>query len=363
MDLPVQPPVSPMLAKSSAKLPAPDALDGGVLYEPKWDGFRCIVFRDGDEVVLASRNERPLTRYFPDVEAAVRRTLPRRCVVDGEIVVALNGRLEFERLLERIHPADSRVQKLAVDTPATFVAFDLLAIDDESLLDVPQEQRRRRLEAAMSADDSVYLTQVTEDLAVAEQWFATFEGAGLDGVVAKPKAAPYTPGARTMVKVKHVRTADVVVAGYRLHKTSKPDKPLLGSLLLGLYDAAGHLQHVGVSAAFAAERRAELIDELEPLLIDPQQHPWAAWGGDGTGDRMPGASSRWNAGKNLSWVPIDPVLVAEVGYDHMEGSRFRHTTQFKRWRPDRTVASCTYDQLEEPVRYDLDDVLVHPSPR
>jgi ATP-dependent DNA ligase len=360
VDLPVVPPVSPMLAKSAAKLPRPETLDGGAHYEPKWDGFRCIVFRDGDEVELGSRNERPLTRYFPEVVDAVRRALPSRCVVDGEIVVAIDGHLEFERLLERIHPADSRVRKLADETPATFVAFDLLALGDESLLDVPLHERRAKLEASIRADESVYLTQATDDIGVAEQWFATFEGAGLDGVVAKAKAAPYTPGARTMIKVKHVRTADVVVAGYRLHKTSKPEKPLLGSLLLGLYDDAGHLQHVGVSAAFPAARRAELIEELQPLVIDPAAHPWAGWAAAEGTDRMPGAQSRWNAGKDLSWVPLDPALVAEVGYDHMEGTRFRHTTQFKRWRPDRTPRSCTYDQLDEPVSYHLEDVLVSP---
>ncbi len=355
------PPISPMLAKSASRLPAPDALEGGALYEPKWDGFRCIVFRDGDEVELGSRNERPLTRYFPEIVEAARRALPSRCVVDGEIMVALHGRLEFERLLERIHPAESRVRKLADETPATFVAFDLLALDSENLLQTPLWERRTSLEAALAADKSVYLTRATADVDVADQWFSTFEGAGLDGIVAKPRNSPYSPGARTMVKVKHVRTADVVVAGYRPHKTSTPEKPLLGSLLLGLYDAKGQLQHVGVSAAFPAERRAELISELQPLVIDPASHPWAGWAAAEAEGRMPGAQSRWNAGKDLSWVPLDPVLVAEVGYDHMEGTRFRHTTQFKRWRPDRTPTSCTYDQLDEPVRYDLDDVLVSPS--
>ena len=359
MDLPVMPPLSPMLAKSAKSLPPPDAFDGGLLYEPKWDGFRCIVFRDGDEVELGSRNERPLTRYFPDVVDAVKQSLPTRCVVDGEIIVAMNGRLEFERLLERIHPADSRVQKLAKETPASFVAFDLLALDNEGLLETAQGERRQRLEQAFGhSDAAVYLSQVTTEADVAQQWFSTFEGAGLDGVVAKDCLAPYTPGARSMIKVKHTRTADVVVAGYRLHKTSTPEQPLLGSLLLGLYDDSGTLQHVGVSAAFPTARRAELIAELEPLLVEPQQHPWAGWAAAETGDRMPGSQSRWNAGKDLSWVPLEPVMVAEVGYDHMEGSRFRHTTQFKRWRPDRTPESCTYEQLEEPVSYDLDQVLV-----
>ncbi len=353
------PPIRPMLAKTTT-LEKAIAMLPYVQIEPKWDGFRCIVFRDGDDVELGSRNERPLTRYFPDVVAAVKSSLPMKCVVDGEIVVALDGHLEFERLLERIHPADSRVQKLTVETPATFVAFDLLALGDESLLDVPQGIRRERLEAALDTGGSVAITQVTDQVDVAKQWFATFEGAGLDGVVAKPKAAAYAPGVRTMLKIKHVRTADVVVAGYRLHKTSTPEQPLLGSLLLGLYDEAGRLQHVGVSAAFPVARRAELITELEPLRVEPADHPWAAWAGAETSDRMPGATSRWNAGKDLSWIPLEPSLVAEVGYDHMEGSRFRHTTQFKRWRPDRTPMSCTYDQLEEPVSYSLDDILLRP---
>ncbi|MGI8993436.1 MAG: ATP-dependent DNA ligase [Nocardioidaceae bacterium] len=358
MDLPVMPPLSPMLSKATKALPSPEAYHDGLQYEPKWDGFRCIVFRDGDEVELGSRNERPLTRYFPEVVEAVKASFPQRCVVDGEIVVAINGRLEFERLLERIHPADSRVRKLAAGTPASFVAFDLLALGDDSLLDTPQGERRRLLEQALGpARPPIHLTPATTDQATAQEWFSMFEGAGLDGVVAKPRAATYEPNKRTLLKVKHERTADVVLAGYRLHKTSKPDEPLLGSLLLGLYNADGVLQHVGVSAAFPAARRAELIEELADLVIEPAGHPWAQWAAAEGGDRMPGAQSRWNAGKDLSWVPLDPVMVAEVGYDHMEGTRFRHTTQFKRWRPDRTPQSCTYEQLEEPVNYELDDIL------
>ncbi len=353
------PPLSPMLAKSAKTVPSPASVEGGFQYEPKWDGFRCIVFRDGDAVELGSRNERPLTRYFPDVVAAARLSLPKRCVLDGEIIISSQGRLQFERLLERIHPADSRVQKLAVETPASFVAFDLLAVGKESLLDAQQSHRRERLVDALgNAATAVHVTPATTDLQTAKEWFDTFEGAGLDGVVAKPQLASYQPGARAMIKVKHVRTADVVLAGYRLHKSSSPDEPRLGSLLLGLYDDQGQLQHVGVAAAFATARRAELVAELEPLVVQPTDHPWGRWAeGSDSSDRMPGASSRWNAGKDLSWVPLDPSMVVEVGYDHMEGTRFRHTTQFKRWRPDREPASCTFEQLEEPVSYDLAQLL------
>jgi ATP-dependent DNA ligase len=267
--------------------------------------------------------------------------------------------MDFERLQERIHPAKSRVDMLSVDTPASFVAFDLLAIDDRSLLNEPFGIRRDELERAMEgARPPIHLTPATRDESVAKQWFASFEGAGLDGIVAKPVAGTYTPGVRSMFKIKHERTADVVVAGYREHKRSTPQEPLLGSLLLGLYDNDGKLQHVGVSAAFPAARRAELVKELAPLVIPGEQHPWAGWATAETHTgRMPGAVSRWNAGKDLSWTPLEPILVAEVAYDHMEGTRFRHTTQFKRWRPDRTPESCTYEQLEEPVSYDLQAVL------
>ena len=358
MDLPVNPPLSPMLAKAVKRIPSPDSVEGGYLYEPKWDGFRCIVFRDGDDVELGSRNERPLTRYFPEVVQAAKESLPERCVIDGELIVAVGDRLEFERLLERIHPADSRVRRLAEETPARFVGFDLLALGDESFLDRPLAERRAALESAMGGVvPPIHLSAVTLDADVAQDWFGQFEGAGLDGVIAKPMSSTYQPGARTLAKIKHERTADVVVAGYRLHKTSTPQRPLLGSLLLGLYNAEGSLQHVGVSAAFAAARRAELLEEIAPLRIAPEDHPWADWVSPDDGQRRPGAQSRWNAGKDLSWEPLDPVLVLEVGYDHMEGTRFRHTAQFKRWRPDRTPQSCTYEQLEEPVRYDLAEVL------
>jgi ATP-dependent DNA ligase len=356
------PPVQPMLAKSVKAIPDPAKYDAGLCFEPKWDGFRCIVFRDGDEVELASRNTKPLTRYFPEVVDAVKQSLPDRCVVDGEIVVAVGERLEFERLQERIHPADSRVRMLAEATPASFVAFDLLCLDDESLMQQPFSVRRARLEEALAgARAPIYLTRTTTDATEAQAWFAQFEGAGLDGVIAKPLGGGYQPNARTMMKVKHERTADVVVAGYRLHKTSTPEKPLLGSLLLGLYDENGTLQHIGVAASFTAKRRTELVEELAPLVVDPAEHPWGGWAEadhhNVTGERLPGAQSRWSAGKDLSFVPLAPRLVLEVGYDHMEGTRFRHTAQFKRWRTDRDPESCGYAQLDEPVGYDLGKVL------
>jgi len=354
------PPVQPMLAKSVKGIPDP-AKHGGLVFEPKWDGFRCIVFRDGDEVELASRNTKPLTRYFPEVVEAVKASLPERCVLDGELFVAIDDRLEFEKLQERIHPADSRVRMLAETTPAGFVAFDLLALGDESLVKESFEVRRARLEEALAdVVPPIHLTRTTTDAAEAEQWFQQFEGAGLDGVVAKPLGATYQPNARTMLKIKHERTADVVVAGYREHKTSTKEKPLLGSLLLGLYDGQGRLQHIGVSASFTAQRRAELIEELQPLVCDDlSEHPWGEWSewAIANPDRVPGTQSRWSAGKDLSFTPLRPERVVEVGYDHMEGSRFRHTAQFKRWRPDRDPESCGYEQLEEVVSYDLAEVL------
>jgi ATP-dependent DNA ligase len=362
MDLPVMPPVLPMLAKSVPAVPGTE----GLSFEPKWDGFRCLVFKDGDEVELASRNTKPLTRYFPEVVAAMREQLPARCVLDGELFVALRSesgvdRLEFEVLQERIHPAASRITLLAEQTPAQYVAFDLLALDDTSYVDRPFAERRAALEEALTAlpeTGPCHLTRTTTDPAEAEQWFRRFEGAGLDGVVAKRLDAPYAPNQRTMLKIKHARTADVVVAGYRLHKTSTEDKPLLGSLLLGLYQD-GQLQHVGVAASFTAKRRAELIEELQPLVVPIEDHPWGHWQEFLTAnpDRVPGTQSRWSQGKDLSFIPLRPERVLEVGYDHMEGRRFRHTAQFKRWRPDRDPESCGYDQLEEPVSYDLTGVL------
>ncbi|MGC2999028.1 ATP-dependent DNA ligase [Streptomyces sp. G35A] len=352
MDLPVMPPVKPMLAKSVATIP-PD-----MQYEAKWDGFRAIVFRDGAEVEFGSRTGKPLTRYFPELVAAVRERLPERCVMDGEIVIAREGRLDFDALTERIHPADSRVRTLAERTPASFVAFDLLALAEESLLDVVQTERRALLTRALEGvTPPVHVASATTDIEVARGWFEQYEGAGLDGVVAKPLNLRYRQDERAMFKIKHERTADVVVAGYRLHRSG----PVVGSLLLGLYDGEGTLQHVGVSAAFSMKRRAELVGELEPLRVDDASgHPWAAWSEEAAHEtaRLPGAPSRWSGRKDLSWVPLRPELVAEVAYDHMEnGQRFRHTARFRRWRPDRTPRSCTYAQLEEPVRYDLAEIL------
>lgn len=345
------PPVKPMLAKSVAKIPP------GMQYEAKWDGFRAIVFRDRDEVELGSRTGKPLTRYFPELVAALRERLPERCVLDGEIVIAREGRLDFDALTERIHPADSRVRTLAERTPASFVAFDLLALADQSLLEVPLADRRAMLTMALSGVTApVHVAPATTDVDTAQGWFEQYEGAGLDGVIAKPLTLRYLQNERAMFKIKHERTADVVVAGYRLHKSG----PVVGSLLLGLHNDQGALQHVGVSAAFSMKRRAELVEELEPLrMADATGHPWAAWADEAAHEsaRLPGAPSRWSGKKDLSWVPLRPEWVAEVAYDHMEnGVRFRHTARFRRWRPDRTPESCTYAQLEEPVSYDLAEI-------
>ena len=367
VDLPVMPPVRPMLAKSVKGVPDP-AKHGGLSFEPKWDGFRCLLFKDGDEVELTSRNTKPLTRYFPELVEAAREQLPARCVLDGEVFVALpresGGReLEFEVLQERIHPAASRVTMLSEKTPAEYVAFDLLALDGESLVDRPFSERRAALERAWEQVPAgrCHLTRTTTDPVEAQRWFEQFEGAGLDGVIAKPLGAAYEQNARTMLKIKHERTADVVLAGYREHKTSTPERPLLGSMLLGLY-SGGTLQHVGVSASFTEARRAELWTELQALVCPIEEHPWGAWAGEAgwavaNPDRVPGTQSRWSAGKDLSFVPLRPERVVEVKYDNMEGRRFRHTAHFKRWRPDRDPASCGYEQLEEVARYDLADIL------
>jgi ATP-dependent DNA ligase len=339
-----------MLAKSVPEIPP------GASYEPKWDGFRSVIFRDGDEVEIGSRNERPMTRYFPELIEAFRAELPPRCVVDGEIVIATDDGLDFEALQQRIHPAASRVKLLSEQTPASFVAFDLLALGDEDLTGMPFAERRARLEAALgSAHPPVHVTPATTDRDLAQRWFSEFEGAGLDGVVAKPLAVTYQPDKRVMFKIKHERTADCVVAGYRVHKSGSD---AIGSLLLGLVNDSGVLASVGVIGAFPMARRRELFTELQPLVVAFEDHPWN-WGALPEAGRTPrsGEGSRWNAGKDLSFVPLAPVRVVEVRYDHMEGDRFRHTTQFVRWRPDREPASCTYEQLERPVTFDLDDIV------
>ncbi len=345
------PPVAPMLSKSVKEIP-----DVGHV-EPKWDGFRTIVFKDGDEIELGSRNERPMTRYFPELVEALRENLPGRCVVDGEIIVAIDGRLDFDALQQRIHPADSRVRLLAEQTPASFVAFDLLAIGDEDLMGRPFAERRTRLEGALAAaSDPVFITPATADLGEARDWFTRFEGAGLDGVVAKPLDGTYQPDKRTMYKVKHERTADCVVAGFRWHKSGG----VIGSLLLGLYGDDGRLHHVGVAASFPMAKRRELVATLEPYVEDDlSRHPWGEWADQEAhaSTRMPGAVSRWSAGRNLSFVPLRPELVVEVAYEKMEGDRFRHTAQFRRWRTDRTPESCTYEQLESPDDLALSEIL------
>ncbi len=338
-----------MLSKLVTEIPPA----GDVLFEPKWDGFRTIVFRDGDAVELGSRNERPMTRYFPELLGPLKASLPGRCVVDGEVVIAGARGLDFDALLNRIHPAASRVQKLAAETPASFVAFDLLALDDEDLRSRPFLERRGLLERALAgAAPPIHLTPATRDRAVAEEWFRRFEGAGLDGVMVKPLHLPYLEGKREMLKVKHARTADCVVAGFRLYKGSED----VGSLLLGLYDDAGTLHHVGIASGFTAARRGALVAELAPLREGARDnHPWQHWerlAGE-TDARMPGAPSRWNAKRDLGWEPLRPERVAEVSYDHLQGERFRHATHFLRWREDRDPPSCTYAQLEAVVPEEL----------
>jgi ATP-dependent DNA ligase len=346
------PPVLPMLAKSVPEIPV-----GDLSYEPKWDGFRAIVFRDGDEIEIGSRNTKPMTRYFPELADAFRALLPPRCVLDGEIVVpgAAGIRLDFEALQQRIHPAASRVRLLADTTPARFVAFDLLALGDVDLMGRQFGERRDRLaEALADVPAPIHLTPATTDPVVAADWFARFEGAGLDGVMAKPLSGVYAPDKRTMFKIKHERTADCVVAGYRTHKSGGDS---IGSLLLGLWTAEPRLASVGVIGAFPAAMRRELFDLLQEFVTDFEGHPWA-WAEQEAGTRTPRESehSRWNAHKDLSFTPLRPELVVEVRYDHMEGIRFRHTAQFVRWRPDRDPSSCTYEQLMEPVSFDLDGV-------
>jgi ATP-dependent DNA ligase len=343
MDLPVMPPVKPMLAKAIYEVPRAS----GLLYEPKWDGFRCLVFRDGDEVELWSRTDRPLTRYFPEMVAPLLAALPERCVIDGELVVVTGEGLDFDSLQLRLHPAESRINKLAAEIPASYVAFDLLALDDRDLTSEPFSERRRLLAGTIAeGHERVRLTPVTGDPDTAEDWFRRFEGAGFDGVMAKPADAPYRQDKRDMLKVKHQRTADCVVAGYRLHK----DGEGVGSLLLGLYDEAGSLHHVGVAASFAAALRKTLLADVEPLRANAiDDHPWREWAQamaqEGT-TRMPGGMSRWNAQKDLSWEPVRAERVVEVRYEHVLSGRFRHTARFVRWRDDKPPSECTYDQLE-----------------
>ena len=351
------PPLKPMLAKAVAEMPANPA--GSLLFEPKWDGFRCIVFRDGDDVFLGSRNEKPLNRYFPELVDALLAALPDRCVVDGEIVVATADGLDFDALQQRIHPAESRVRMLAEETPASFVAFDLLALDQRSLLDTAFGERRAELETALAgARPPVHLTPSTADAALAGDWFVRFEGAGLDGVIAKPVGDPYVPDKRVQFKIKHQRTCDCVVAGFRWHK----DGAGVGSLLLGIYDDAGRLHHMGVASSFTAARRRELVDELKPYgAVDLAQHPWGEWAeaqahASEEHGRMPGSPSRWNATKDLSFVPLRADLVAEVAYERVDNGRFRHSARLLRWRTDRDPASCTFDQLEVTTPVELHQV-------
>jgi ATP-dependent DNA ligase len=343
VSFPIEPPVEPMLAKPGSELPEGD----GWLFEPKWDGFRALVFRDGERLYLQSRDLKPLDRYFPELAEPLRRSLPERCVVDGEIVIVTARGLDFDALQMRLHPAESRVRKLAAETPASFVAFDLLADGDSDLRPRPQAERRRRLEQALAgAGAGVHLTPCSRDRALAREWFSRFEGAGLDGVVAKHEATPYQPGKRVMVKVKHVRSADCVVAGFRWHKQGPGT--LVGSLLLGLFDGGGTLHHVGVTSSFTMPVRRRLAEELAPLRSGAMEsHPWRHWAelADGS-QRMPGAQSRWSAGKDLSWQPLRIERVCEVKYDHLQGDRFRHAAVFLRWRPDRQPSDCRYDQLE-----------------
>jgi len=344
------PPIEPMLAKIAEALPTQE----GFLFEPKWDGFRALVFRGAEQTYLQSRDLRPLNRYFPELEKALHEALPKGCVLDGEIVVATRAGLDFDALQMRLHPAASRVARLAQETPASFVAFDLLAAGGKSVMELPQAERRARLERLLGkAKPPLHLTPVTRDRAQAEEWLQKFEGAGLDGVIAKLESAAYQPGKRAMLKIKHVRSADCVVAGFRWYK-DRTDA--IGSLLLGLHDDSGTLQHVGVTSSFTMDMRQELLKELEPLRKDAlKDHPWRDWGGAAAGDaqRMPGAQSRWSGGKDLSWEALRPERVCEVKYDHLQGNRFRHAAVFLRWRPDKPPQECRYDQLEVTTPFEL----------
>jgi ATP-dependent DNA ligase len=347
------PPIEPMLAKLADALPT----SAGFLYEPKWDGFRAIVFRDAAGVFIQSRDLRPLDRYFPELHDTMVAGLPPDCVIDGEIVIATPRGLDFDALQLRLHPAASRVAKLSKEMPASFVAFDLLAVGDRDLRGAPQVERRAELERVLaSVSPPIHVTPVTRDPAVAAEWLSRFEGAGLDGVIVKPEQGIYEPGKRAMIKVKHARTADCVVAGFRWHKAGPNE--MIGSLLLGLYDESGRLQHVGVTSSFTMEVRRQLVSELAPLRERALEgHPWREWAiGAGEMTRMPGGYSRWSAGKDLSWEALRVERVCEVKYDHMQGSRFRHAAVFLRWRPDKPPSDCTYSQLEVTTPYELEKV-------
>jgi ATP-dependent DNA ligase len=352
MGFPITPPIEPMLAKLADDIPA-----GDFLFEPKWDGFRAIVFRGDDDVFIQSRDSRPLDRYFPELHEELLAKLPAGCVVDGEIVIVTSHGLDFDALQLRLHPAASRVAKLALASPSSFVAFDLLAIDGAEIMTETQRERRQRLERLLAgAKPPLHLTPMTGDRAVARDWHRRFEGAGLDGVIVKPVAAPYQPGKRAMIKVKHARTADCVVAGFRWYKDVTD---AVGSLLLGLYDDKGTLHHVGVTSSFTMATRKALAQELEPLRKNAlKNHPWSDWATSSAHEhqRMPGGQSRWSAGKDLSWEPIRLERVCEVKYDHMQGDRFRHAAIFLRWRPDKPPADCRYDQLEVTPAYELEQV-------
>lgn len=348
----MQPPIEPMLAKLVDQIPTTE----GLLFEPKWDGFRSIVFRSKDDVYIQSRDLKPLDRYFPELHDALVERLPAGCVVDGEIVIATGHGLDFDALQLRLHPAASRVAKLAKECPSSFVAFDLLAVDGESIMDRPQSERRDALEAMLAnVKPPVYLTPMTRDKKIAAEWLQRFEGAGLDGVIAKPEDAAYQPGKRAMFKIKHARTADCVVAGFRWHKNIEG---AIGSLLLGLFDDKGRLHHVGVTSSFTIEKRKALAKELEPLRKNATAaHPWREWAeAMGDGQRMPGGQSRWSAGKDLSWEPLRIERVCEVKYDHMQGDRFRHAATFLRWRDDKPPKDCKYDQLEVTPAFELSEV-------
>ncbi len=351
MTLPFSPPVEPMLAKLVRDMPDAD----GLLFEPKWDGFRAIVFRDGDSVHIQSREKRPLERYFPELVEAIATSFPETAIVDGEIVIATASGLDFSALQLRLHPAASRVAKLAAETPASFVAFDLLALGDDDLRGRSTLERRRALEAALvGAKPPIYVTPMTTHRELATDWFHRFEGAGLDGVMVKPADLTYEPGKRSMLKVKHRRTADCVVAGFRWHKNGPGT--LVGSLLLGIYDGEGVLHHMGVTSSFKMAERKKLLDELEPLRPDAlEDHPWASWANASQDDvsRKPGMTSRWSQGKNLSWEPVRIERVCEVAYDHLQDGRFRHGTTFVRWRPDKSPAACRLAQLEVSPPYEL----------